>query len=61
MTNIQFTYMMGVLWLIFAGAIHRPDYNSDDLPFILFMGGFFLGLAHIGLAIVVAGILLLNS
>ena len=53
MTTVQFIYLMAVLWLIFAGAIHRPDYNSDDGPFILFMCGLFLGVAHIGLAIVV--------
>jgi len=55
MTTIQFTYMMGVLWLIFAGVILRPEENPDELVNILAKGGIVLGFAHIALA----GIMLL--
>ncbi len=50
MTTIQFTYMMGVLLLIFAGAILRPKENPDELVNILAIGGIVLGFAHIALA-----------
>jgi len=50
MTTVQFIYMMGVLWLIFAGAILRTDENSDEGVNILAFGGLALGFAHIGLA-----------
>jgi len=51
MTTVQFIYMMGVLWLIFAGVILRPEENPDELVNILAKGGIVLGFAHIGLAI----------
>jgi len=50
MTTVQFIYMMGVLWLIFAGAILRPEEKQDELVNILAIGGIVLGFAHIALA-----------
>ena len=54
-TTVQFTYMMGVLWLICAGVIDQP--NEEDKPKLLgdegaaiAVGMFFLGLAHFALA-----------
>jgi len=47
--------MMGVLWLIFAGAILRPKENPDELVNILAIGGIVLGFAHIVLAVGMLG------
>ena len=48
MTTVQFTYMMGVLWLIFAGTLFSASVDEGiALGFLIV----FVGLAHIGLAI----------
>ena len=53
MTTIQFIYMMGVLWLIFAGVIFQPD--AEPSVNLLTQGVVYLGFAHIGLAGVMLG------
>jgi len=49
MTTIQFTYMMGVLWLIFAVAVRSGDKSGADWSFIYLV--FVIGVVHIVLAI----------
>ena len=48
MTTVQFTYMMGVLWLIFAGTLFSASVDEAlALGFLIML----VGLVHIGLAI----------
>jgi len=48
MTTIQFTYMMGVLWLIIAVVV-SGNRRAEDWSFIYLM--FVIGVVHIVLAI----------
>jgi len=48
MTAVQFTYMMGVLWLILAGTLFSASVDEVlALGFLIML----VGLVHIGLAI----------
>ena len=48
MTTVQFTYLMGVLWLILAGTLFSASVDEGiALGFLIML----VGLVHIGLAI----------
>jgi hypothetical protein len=47
MTDPQFLYLMGVLWLIYSAAVGV----KDDIFMWVSIGVFLFGLAHIGLAV----------
>jgi len=49
MTAVQFTYMMGVLWLIFAGVVRSGDRSDEDWQLITWAVG--IGVVHLVVAL----------
>jgi len=52
MNNLEFMYLMGVLWLIYSGVL--AQYAKTLFIQILTLLVFMIGAAHIGLAFYVA-------